>query len=92
MSNIRACVLISGRVQGVFFRGHMQRRASALAVTGWTRNLPDGRVEAVLEGDTARVHEMLAWCRQGPPGAFVTGVDVRFEPVTGEFLSFSVRY
>lgn len=92
MSNIRAHVLISGHVQGVFFRGYTQRRANALGVTGWVRNLPDGQVEAVIEGDEARVNEMVAWCRQGPPNALVTGVEVRMDPPSGAFLSFAVRY
>ncbi len=88
----KAHVFISGRVQGVFFRGQMQRRASALGVNGWARNLPDGRVEAVLEGEAARVDDLLAWCHQGPPNALVTRVDVTFEPPTGAFLSFAARY
>lgn len=92
MSNVRAHVFVGGRVQGVFFRGYTQRRANALGVAGWVRNLPDGQVEAVFEGDEAKVIEMIAWCRQGPPNAWVTGADVRYEPYTGAFLSFSVRY
>lgn len=92
MSNVRAHVLVSGRVQGVFFRGHLQRRANALGVTGWVRNLADGQVEAVFEGEEARVNEIVAWCRQGPPNALVTAADVRMEPYSGAYLSFAVRY
>lgn len=92
MSTIRAHVLVSGHVQGVFFRGYTQRRANALGVTGWVRNQADGQVEAVFEGDEAKVSEIVAWCRQGPPNAWVTGVDVSYEPYTGAFFSFSVRY
>ena len=92
MSNVRAYVLVGGHVQGVFFRGHTQRRANALGVTGWVRNLPDGQVEAVFEGEEAQVNDMAAWCRQGPPNAWVSACDVRFEPYSGAFLSFTVRY
>lgn len=92
MSNIKAHVLVNGHVQGVFFRGYVQRRANSLAVTGWVRNLADGQVEAVFEGDEARVNELIAWCRQGPPNAWVSSVDVGYEPYSGGFLSFSVRY
>ena len=92
MSDVRAHVLVSGHVHGVFFRGQTQRRANTLAVAGWVRNLPNGQVEAVFEGDETKVRDMVAWCRQGPPNALVTRVDVRYEPYTGAFLSFSVRY
>ena len=92
MSNVMAHVLVNGHVQGVFFRGYVQRRANALGVTGWVRNLADGQVEAVFEGDEPVVNQMIAWCRQGPPNARVSGVDVRYEPYSGVFLSFSVRY
>ncbi len=92
MSNVMAHVLVNGHVQGVFFRGYVQRRANALGVTGWVRNLADGQVEAVFEGDEPVVNQMIAWCRQRPPNAWVSGVDVRYEPYSGVFLSFSVRY
>ena len=92
MSNVMAHVLVNGHVQGVFFRGYVQRRANALGVAGWVRNLADGQVEAVFEGDEPVVNQMIAWCRQGPPNAWVSGVDVRYEPYSGAFLSFSVRY
>ncbi len=92
MNDVRAYVLVSGHVQGVFFRGHTQRRANTVGVAGWVRNLPTGQVEAVFEGEETKVRDLIAWCRQGPPNALVTGVDVRFEPYTGAFLSFSVRY
>lgn len=92
MAAIRAHVLISGHVQGVFYRASTQRQANALGLRGWVRNLPGGRVEALFEGEQATVERMLAWCRQGPPNAYVTDVDVRYEPFTGEFTSFGVRY
>ncbi len=92
MTTIRAHVLISGHVQGVFYRASTQRQANSLALRGWVRNLPDGGVEAVFEGEQATVQRMLAWCRVGPPNAYVTDVDARYAPATGEFTGFAVRY
>ena len=69
-------VLIDGRVQGVFFRNTCARRARSAGVAGWVRNRADGRVEAWFEGDAQAVENMVNWCREGPPGAEVTGVDV----------------
>jgi acylphosphatase len=66
-------VLIKGRVQGVGFRYSTLRQAQALGITGWVRNLPDGRVEARFEGPASAVEEMLSWCRQGGP----SGAQVR---------------
>ncbi|MBI4344394.1 MAG: acylphosphatase [Euryarchaeota archaeon] len=91
MADARVHVYISGRVQGVFFRDSARERALALGVRGWARNLPDGRVEGVFEGPRERVEELVAWCRQGPPHALVTGVDVGWEAYRGEFRSFEVR-
>jgi acylphosphatase len=83
-------VLVTGRVQGVGFRWHTVERAEALGLVGWVRNLPDGRVEAHLEGDAADVESMLAWLRRGPPVAHVRGLDVRpVAPVGG--AGFLVR-
>lgn len=75
----RAHVFVSGRVQGVFFRATCREEAQDAGVNGWVRNLPDGRVEAVFEGEDAAVERMVAWCRKGPAGARVTGVDLRWE-------------
>jgi acylphosphatase len=81
---IRRRVLISGRVQGVGFRWSCRRVAAAQGVTGWCRNLPDGRVEACFEGDAPAVERAVAWCRGGPPSALVTSVDVTPETPQGE--------
>jgi len=70
----RTRVLVSGRVQGVFFRDSTREKARALGLSGWVRNLPDGRVEAVFEGGGDRVEEMLSWCEEGPPEARVQNV------------------
>lgn len=89
---MRVHVTIDGHVQGVFFRDRTQRQANARGVAGWVRNLPDGRVEAVFEGEESAVQQLVAWCHQGPPNAYVTGVDSRAEVATGEFRTFSIRY
>lgn len=81
---VRAHAYISGRVQGVFFRAHARELARRSGVAGWVRNLPDGRVEAVFEGPRPAVEACLAWCRQGPPGARVAGVEVDWETPHGE--------
>lgn len=89
---VRAHVHIGGYVQGVFFRYHTQELAQRLGVSGWVRNLRDGRVEAVFEGEREQVEEMVKFCRRGPPGARVTDVDIKWEGYRGEFSEFEVRY
>ncbi|OGY17756.1 MAG: acylphosphatase [Candidatus Chisholmbacteria bacterium RIFCSPHIGHO2_12_FULL_49_9] len=76
---VRAQVVISGLVQGVFFRAYTQKEAQALGLSGWVRNLPDGRVEAAFEGEKTAVNEMIAWCWEGSPSAKVSKVDVSWE-------------
>ena len=92
MGKVRVRIIIEGRVQGVFFRHHTQKMAHQLGVKGWVRNLWDGRVEALFEGDPEHIHQMIQWCHQGPPEAFVTKVDLHWEDYTGEFENFSVSY
>jgi len=89
---VRAHVVIAGRVQGVFFRSETKHEAQKLGVKGWVRNLPDGRVEAVLEGEEENVKKLIGFCRRGPPGARVTDVDVIWENYVGEFRNFEIRY
>jgi len=81
---IRKRVIVSGRVQGVWFRESCRRTAEHHGVTGWVRNLPDGRVEAVFEGSPHDVDYLVAWCHEGSRNALVTAVDVRLETVQGE--------
>jgi len=69
-------VLISGRVQGVYYRDYTRREAEKLGVKGWVRNLPDGRVEAIFEGLDEAVEKMISWCHRGSPRAEVTKVEV----------------
>ncbi len=80
----RVRVLVSGRVQGVFFRVECARTAEGAGVRGYARNLDDGRVEAVFEGPDDAVESMTAWCRSGPPHARVHDVQIEQEAPTGE--------
>ena len=84
MTKSRAHVVISGRVQGVFYRASCRDEATARGLAGWVRNAPDGSVEAVFEGPESDVLAILEWCRRGPPSAAVTGVDVAWESPQGE--------
>ncbi len=86
----RAHVFISGRVQGVFFRSETRREARRHNVTGWVRNLPDGRVEAVIEGEKEGVDRLVEFCKRGPPGARVTKTEVAEEAYAGEFSDFQL--
>ena len=88
----RAHVFVIGRVQGVYFRQNTKQVATRHRVTGWVRNLPDGRVEAMFEGDDMDVNEVIEWCHIGPPKAKVEDVDVKFQKYTGEFAGFDVNY
>jgi len=86
----RAQVIARGSVQGVFFRAEARDRARSLGLGGWVRNVPDGTVEAVFEGDDDRVDSMVEWCRRGPQGSYVEDVDVTWLEPEGE-QSFSIR-
>jgi acylphosphatase len=80
----RAKVIVQGSVQGVFFRAETRDRARSLALAGWVRNVPDGTVEAVFEGEDERVESMVDWCRRGPGGARVEEVEVAWAEPEGE--------
>jgi acylphosphatase len=90
-SKVRAHVWIAGRVQGVAFRAYTVDEASVRGITGWVGNIPDGRVEAMFEGERAVVEAMIAWCRRGPPAARVSSVEVIWEEPKDE-RGFEVRY
>ncbi len=92
MTRTRAHVIVEGRVQGVFFRDFTRRQAESRGLTGFVRNLPDGRVEVVLEGEEAAVKSLVEALGQGPPLAHVTRLEVTYGTPTGEFPDFSVRY
>jgi len=88
----RAHVFVSGRVQGVFFRTETQDEARRQGVTGWVRNVPDGRVEAVFEGERDKVETLIEFCRKGPPGARVTNIEVTWENYRGDYRDFFIHY
>ena len=88
MAKTRVHMFVNGRVQGVFFRQKTKHLAERLNVTGWVRNLPDGRVEAVFEGEELAVKALEEYCHHGPPSAIVTNVDSVWEPFRGEFCDF----
>ena len=90
-TKVRAHVWIVGRVQGVAFRAYTVDEASVRGVAGWVGNIPDGRVEAVFEGERAAVEAMIAWCRKGPPAARVSSVEVIWEEPKDE-RGFDIRY
>jgi len=88
----RVHVLISGKVQGVFFRANTRRKAMDLNIKGWIKNLSDERVEAVFEGEDSAVKQMIGFCRKGPFGANITKIELKEEKYTGEFTSFEITY
>jgi len=88
----RARIVVSGRVQGVFFRDHTRRWASSLNLTGWVRNLSDGRVEALAEGDKEDIEKLAAKLQEGPPLAHVDNVEVEWEDYKGDFKDFRITY
>ncbi|GAB4175312.1 MAG: acylphosphatase [Geothermobacteraceae bacterium] len=87
----RVHLVISGKVQGVWYRASTREAAVKLGVTGWVRNLPDGRVEAVAEGDRKQLEQLIAWCRQGPPAARVDDIVIDWQQADNSFSDFSVR-
>jgi acylphosphatase len=86
-----ARVVVSGRVQGVFFRASTRDAAVRHGVRGFVRNLPDGRVEAVLQGDRGAVEKVVAFMREGPPGAFVEETEVEWRSPSETWEVFHVR-
>jgi acylphosphatase len=90
VSQVRAVVTITGKVQGVYFRLATQEEARRYGVKGWVRNRPDGAVVAEFEGEQQAVQQVLSWCWQGPPQARVANVEVRWEPPTGTYSGFSI--
>jgi len=91
-NNVRAHAIISGKVQGVWFRVETQQAARRQGVTGWVRNKRDGSVEAVFEGEAEDVQATLSWCHKGPPHARVDNVAVSWQDHAGEYTDFHVTY
>ncbi len=89
---VRKRCFVSGRVQGVFFRAFTSREAAALGLRGWARNLTDGRVEVLAEGESDNVEALVKWLHQGSPLSKVRGVEVRNEEPGGDLEPFGVSY
>jgi acylphosphatase len=88
----RACIHVSGIVQGVYFRQNTLIKAQELGLKGLVKNLRDGRVEIVCEGGGEAIDNMIAWCRMGPRGARVEDVDIQWEEFKDEFDDFRIAY
>ncbi len=92
MEKGRVHLIISGYVQGVFYRASTRDAALKLGLKGWVKNLPDGNVEAVFEGPMDQLQKAVAWCQKGPPGAKVIEIDEKWDDYIGDFKGFDIRY
>jgi acylphosphatase len=88
---VRARLLISGTVQGVGYRWSCRREGQRLGLTGWVRNLPDGRVEALLQGTREQVEAMIKWCYRGPEEARVSDIAVSYQTPGEDFKEFGIK-
>lgn len=89
---IRCSLLVSGYVQGVFFRAHTKEIAKSLSICGWVKNLADGRVEILAEGEEEDIKKLIEWAKRGPRGAKVSDVKVEYQDYTGAFETFEIKY
>ena len=92
MENARAHLFISGWVQGVFYRAFTRDLAQSLGLSGWVKNLRDGRVEALFEGRKDLIEKAVATCNAGPPGARVSHIDLLWEKYIGDLKGFLITY
>ena len=88
----RAHIIVKGRVQGIFFRSSTKRIAAELELKGYVKNLPDGNVEVIAEGDEEKIKKLIQFCKTGPSLAKVEDVNIEFEKPTKEFGGFEVRH
>lgn len=88
--NVRASILVRGRVQGVFFRDHTQRWATSLGVFGWVKNLASGEVEILAEGEKERIEDLLRFVRKGPPLSRVESLDIEWTSYIGDYENFLI--
>jgi len=89
--NARVHIIVHGVVQGVFFRSTTAEKGLSLGLTGWAKNLPDGTVEIISEGEKEKLERLVEWSKKGPPSAVVTSIDVNWEEPKNEFETFNVR-
>lgn len=92
IEKIRAHIFVTGRVQGVFYREKCRKNAQKLGIFGFVKNLRDGKVEAVFEGEEDKVKKLVDWARRGPIWAKVDNFEVLWEDDKGEFNNFEIRY
>lgn len=92
MEKVRVHIFVLGKVQGVFFRDSVMKRARKLGVFGWVQNLSDNRVEAIFEGEKEKVEKIVKWTKKGPMFARVDKVDLELQEYTGEFKDFQIKY
>lgn len=88
----RIHIFVSGLVQGVFFRSETKAKAQELGLLGWVKNLADGRVEILTEGEKEKLEKLIEWVKKGPASARVNGLDVEWQKYKGEFENFEIRY
>ncbi len=91
-NNMAVKTLISGRVQGVFYRAETKKAADCLTVKGYVKNLPNGCVEAVFQADKVTIEKMIEWCYQGSPGSLVNDIDTSTHSVSEPYTSFDILY
>ncbi len=88
----RAHIIVSGRVQGVFFRHNTNKVANKLGLKGFVKNLPNGDVEIIAEGPEEKIKELIGFCKKGPENAYVDNIEIDYKEPTNEFKTFSVKY
>lgn len=86
----QAHIIISGKVQGVFYRASCQEVAQRLGLKGWAKNLSTGQVEVLAQGEKEKIEKLIEWCRKGPPSAVVNNVQIKWENISEEFDSFEI--
>ena len=88
---MRLHIIVSGKVQGVFFRANAKEKADSLGVVGTVENQPDGTVELIAEGEREKLEDLLEWCYHGPDAAKVTDLEFRWAEPGGQFSSFEIK-
>ena len=86
----QAHLIISGKVQGVFYRDSCQEIAQGLILTGWVKNMPNGQVEVLVQGEKEKIEKLIEWCKKGPPEARIDNVEVRWNRIVNNFESFFI--
>ena len=89
---LRIALTITGRVQGVFYRANARVQATELGLAGWVRNVSDGSVEIIAEGEKLMLEKFIKWCKIGSPSSRVDNIEVKWQTATGEFKNFAIRY